>query len=113
MRIYVVQICENKFICLFNSSVVRFSNFLRCFSDLSLVVNLKEVVLHSFSALSEEVKSAASYALGSISIGNLQQYLPFILKEIEEQPRRQYLLLHSLKEVVITKNNSSVSWTIA
>lgn len=70
-----------------------------CCSDLSSVNNLKQVMLHSFTAVSEEVKSAASYALGSISIGNLQQYLPFILKEIEEQPKRQYLLLHSLKEV--------------
>lgn len=65
-----------------------------------MIENLKQVILQSFSAVSEEVKSAASYALGSISIGNLQLYLPFILKEIEEQPRRQYLLLHSLKEVI-------------
>ncbi|KAF2884604.1 hypothetical protein ILUMI_21568 [Ignelater luminosus] len=68
--------------------------------DLTSVSNLKEVILQSFSAISEEVKSAASYALGSVSIGNLQQYLPFILQEIEDQPKRQYLLLHSLKEVI-------------
>lgn len=68
--------------------------------DLTSIANLKTVILQSFSAVSEEVKSAASYALGSISIGNLEQYLPFILKESEEQPRRQYLLLHSLKEVI-------------
>ncbi|KAF5283424.1 hypothetical protein FQA39_LY04800 [Lamprigera yunnana] len=68
--------------------------------DLTSVGNLKEVILHSFSASSEEVKSAASYALGSISIGNLQKYLPFILQEIQDQPKRQYLLLHSLKEVI-------------
>lgn len=68
--------------------------------DLTSVGTLQEVILNSFSALSEEVKSAASYALGSVSIGNLQQYLPFILQEIEDQPKRQYLLLHSLKEVI-------------
>ena len=28
------------------------------------------------------------------------QYLPFILHKIETQSRRQYLLLHSLKEVI-------------
>lgn len=67
--------------------------------DLSSVGNLKQVVLASFSPPSEEVKSAASYALGSIAVGNLQQYLPFVLQEIEAQPKRQYLLLHSLKEV--------------
>ncbi|RZF37572.1 hypothetical protein LSTR_LSTR013993 [Laodelphax striatellus] len=66
--------------------------------DLSRVINLKQLILISFAIPSEEVKSAASYALGSIAIGNLQQYLPFILQEIETQPKRQYLLLHSLKE---------------
>nr|CAI5840813.1 unnamed protein product [Callosobruchus analis] len=68
--------------------------------DLTTIPNLKQVILNSFSAVSEEVKSAASYALGSICIGNLQQYLPFILKESQDQPKRQYLLLHSLKEVI-------------
>lgn len=70
------------------------------FSDLSSVEPLKQVVFNSFSHMSEEVKSAASYSLGSISIGNLPQYLPFILQNIESQPKKQYLLLHSLKEVI-------------
>lgn len=70
------------------------------FRDLSSVPNLKETILQSFSSNSEEIKSSASYSLGSISIGNLEQYLPFILREIDMQPKRQYLLLHSLKEVI-------------
>lgn len=74
--------------------------FINCFRDLSSVPNLKETILHSFSSNSEEIKSSASYSLGSISIGNLEQYLPFILREIDMQPKRQYLLLHSLKEVI-------------
>ncbi|NXJ09204.1 CAND1 protein, partial [Odontophorus gujanensis] len=61
---------------------------------------LKAVILEAFTSSSEEVKSAASYALGNISVGNLKEYLPFMLKEIESQPKRQYLLLHSLKEVI-------------
>ena len=36
---------------------------------------------------------------GNVSVGNLPKFLPFVLSEIEKQPRRQYLLLHSLKEV--------------
>ena len=36
---------------------------------------------------------------GNVSVGNLNKFLPFVLQEIEKQPRRQYLLLHSLKEV--------------
>ncbi|RZB66666.1 cullin-associated NEDD8-dissociated protein 1 [Asbolus verrucosus] len=68
--------------------------------DLTSFPNLDQIISEAFFAVSEEVKSAASYALGSIAIGNLQQYLPFILTEDEEEPRRQYLLLHSLKEVI-------------
>lgn len=68
--------------------------------DLTSMPNLKKAILNSFTVVSEEVKSAASYALGSIAIGNLEQYLPFLMKETEEQPRRQYLLLHALKEVI-------------
>ncbi|KAJ1110677.1 hypothetical protein NDU88_008025 [Pleurodeles waltl] len=62
--------------------------------------DLKSVILEAFSSSSEEVKSAASYTLGSVSIGSLKEYLPFILREIGSQPKRQYLLLHSLKEVI-------------
>lgn len=82
------------------------------FSDLTAAGNLESDIIESFSHISEEIKSAASYALGSIAIGNLRQYLPIILKEIENQPKRQYLLLHSLKEVnktthfsILTENN--------
>uniref|UniRef100_A0A3Q4GKX1 Uncharacterized protein n=1 Tax=Neolamprologus brichardi TaxID=32507 RepID=A0A3Q4GKX1_NEOBR len=56
------------------------------------------VILEAFSSTSEEVKTAASCALGSMAVGCLSDYLPFLLKEISAQPRRQYLLLHSLKE---------------
>lgn len=53
-----------------------------------------------------QVKSAASYALGSIAVGNLPEYLPFVLQEISSS-KRQYLLLHSLKEI-ISKSSSHV-----
>jgi len=36
---------------------------------------------------------------GNVAVGNLSKMLPFVLHEIEKQPKRQYLLLHSLKEV--------------
>uniref|UniRef100_A0A8C9SYV7 Cullin-associated and neddylation-dissociated 1 n=1 Tax=Scleropages formosus TaxID=113540 RepID=A0A8C9SYV7_SCLFO len=68
--------------------------------DLSGQPELKSVILDAFSSASEEVKSAASYALGSISVGSLPEYLPFVLQEISGQPKRQYLLLHSLKEII-------------
>lgn len=88
------QVCVNFIV---NNEKV---NYVVCYySDLSSITNLKQVILNSFSPPSEEVKSAASYTLGSVAVGNLTQYLPFVLQEIEAQPKRQYLLLHSLKEV--------------
>ncbi|CAH2312122.1 cullin-associated NEDD8-dissociated 1-like isoform X1 [Pelobates cultripes] len=61
---------------------------------------LKSVILEAFSSTSEEVKSAASYALGNASVGGPADFLPFLLHEIGGQLRRQYLLLHSLKEAL-------------
>ncbi|XP_075430782.1 cullin-associated NEDD8-dissociated protein 1-like isoform X3 [Ascaphus truei] len=61
---------------------------------------LKSVILEAFVSPSEEVKSAASYALGNASVGSPADFLPFLLQEIGAQPRRQYLLLHSLKEAL-------------
>lgn len=77
-------------------------------SNLSTIHSLPECIIECFSASSEEVKAAASHALGAIAVGNLPYYLPFVLAEIEAQPKRQYLLLHSLKELI-----SSLSQTPA
>lgn len=77
--------------------------------DLSPISDLKEILLASFSPPSEEVKSAASYALGSVAIGNLTYFLPFILKEIQNTPKRQYLLLHSLKEIISSQSTNPTS----
>lgn len=68
--------------------------------DLSTIEALPRTILDCFSETSEEVKGAASHSLGAVAVGSLTNYLPFILNEIESQPKRQYLLLHSLKEVI-------------
>lgn len=68
--------------------------------DLSSHNHIENIVIESFLSPFEEIKSAASYALGNIAVGNLSKYLPFILNQIDNQQRKQYLLLHSLKEVI-------------
>ncbi|XP_058986020.1 cullin-associated NEDD8-dissociated protein 1 isoform X3 [Musca domestica] len=68
--------------------------------SLDSIPDLPQTIIECFSAGSEDVKGAASHALGAISVGSLETFLPLILNEIEAQPRRQYLLLHSLKEVI-------------
>ncbi|XP_037535620.1 cullin-associated NEDD8-dissociated protein 2 [Nematolebias whitei] len=67
------------------------------------------VILEAFSSTSEEIKTAASCALGGVAVGSLNEYLPFVLKEVLAQPRRQYLLLHSLKDVISSSPASSLS----
>ncbi|XP_054906325.1 cullin-associated NEDD8-dissociated protein 2 [Poeciliopsis prolifica] len=67
------------------------------------------VILEAFSSANEEIKTAASCALGGMAVGSLNEFLPFMLKEISAQPRRQYLLLHSLKEVISACPASSLS----
>nr|GMD40784.1 cullin-associated NEDD8-dissociated protein 1 [Ipomoea batatas] len=72
--------------------------------DLSLHSHIENIVIESFQSPFEEIKSAASYALGNIAVGNLPKYLPFILDKIDNQQKKQYLLLHSLKEVIVRQS---------
>ena len=53
--------------------------------DLNNHVQIENIVIESFQSPFEEIKSAASYALGNIAVGNLSKYLPFILDQIENQ----------------------------
>ena len=72
--------------------------------DLSSINKLNDLLIGALGSVSEEVKSSASFALGSISVGNLQVFLPFLLSEIEKRDKKQYLLLHSLKEIIICQS---------
>jgi len=75
--------------------------------DTSQIPQLGNIIVSAFDSPSEDVKSAASFALGSVSVGNLQHYLPFVLREIESKSKRQYLLLHSLKEIISCQSINS------
>ncbi|XP_004613286.2 cullin-associated NEDD8-dissociated protein 2 [Sorex araneus] len=61
---------------------------------------LKEVLLEALGSPSEDVRAAASYALGRVGAGNLPDFLPFLLGQIEAEPRRLYLLLQALREAL-------------
>ncbi|CAO3650666.1 unnamed protein product [Mucor hiemalis] len=68
--------------------------------DLSDFSQIDEQVIALFSSQSEEVKFAAAFALGNIGVGNINKYLPTIISQIKEQPKKRYLLLHALKEII-------------
>jgi cullin-associated NEDD8-dissociated protein 1 len=61
---------------------------------------IEAVIFSSFQAKSDNLKSAASYALGNITVGNLAKYLPELLELIKTKSNEKYLLLTSLKEVI-------------
>ncbi|XP_055985466.1 cullin-associated NEDD8-dissociated protein 2 [Sorex fumeus] len=61
---------------------------------------LKEVLLEALGSPSEDVRAAASYALGRVGARNLPDFLPFLLGQIEAEPRRLYLLLQALREAL-------------
>ena len=63
---------------------------------------LQQILIKSFDHSSEDVKSAAAYALGSISAGNVEQFVPYLLSQIQANPQHGYLLLQSLKEVIVS-----------
>lgn len=68
--------------------------------NFSVYFRPEHLIMESFNSHSEDVKAAASYALGSLAVGNLEKFLPFLLQEITQNPKRQYQLLHALKEVI-------------
>lgn len=68
--------------------------------DMSPQRDLFSNVIDHFASDQEEMRSAAAFAAGNIAIGNLQQYLPAIIKMVESDPKKRLLALHASKEVV-------------
>lgn len=67
---------------------------------------LREAIDHAFSASNEEVKSAASATLGSVAVGNLEHFLPYVITELTNVQRRQYLLMNALKEIIACSSST-------
>lgn len=74
--------------------------------DLSGNKDLKKAVLACFDNSNEDVKSAASVALGGIAVGNMEKFLPELLAEVDAQPKRQYLLLGAMREVIVSQSRT-------
>ena len=55
--------------------------------------NIFPAVVGAFEAekSGEEIKSAASFCLGGVIVGNLDVFLPIIVREIHENPRRRFI----------------------
>ncbi|KAF9261953.1 TIP120-domain-containing protein [Marasmius fiardii PR-910] len=70
------------------------------FIDMTPQQDIFTNAIEHFSAEQEEVRSAAAFAAGNIAIGNLQHFLPAIVKLVRSDAKKRLLALHALKEVV-------------
>lgn len=59
-----------------------------------------QLFIRYFSVKSEQVPLAAAVALGRAGAGNVSKYLPVILSTMGQPSSPQYLLLHSIKEIL-------------
>ena len=71
-------------------------------NDLSGVPNLIDVVSKLFKVQSEDVRTAASIALGNISIGNPDFFLQRVFALVDKSdPQEKYLFLNTIREIII------------
>ncbi|PWN28611.1 TIP120-domain-containing protein [Jaminaea rosea] len=71
------------------------------FEDFSKHEKLSEQVLAAFASESDEVRSAAAFALGNMGVGNLDAFLPVIRQHVESDDTKHRLLaLNALKELI-------------
>jgi cullin-associated NEDD8-dissociated protein 1 len=59
-----------------------------------------QLFMQHFSAASDKIPIAAAVALGRAGAGNIPSYLPAILQAMGQPTGNQYLLLHSIREIV-------------
>lgn len=79
--------------------------------DLSTFPELLPAILGGLDTWDEDMRSAASFALGSIASGNLSAFLPHILKLVDGASSHEHLLLHALKEMIGSGGTSLSAFT--
>ena len=72
-------------------------------TDLSKKKNVIGLIDSLFTAEDSDVKAAASHSLGHISIGNLEFFLPMIIKSIQSDEKNKFLRLMAIREIIETK----------
>ncbi|CAG8621887.1 9155_t:CDS:2, partial [Scutellospora calospora] len=88
-----------------NQTVIDFSRKIATQNQSDSIKYLCLLTLGEIGPQSEDIKSAAAFALGNVSAGNVSKYLPIVISEINSDQRKRYLLLHSLKEIISRYSN--------
>jgi hypothetical protein len=69
--------------------------------DFSSDKKVLDVIVGLFDSKDEDVKYSAAVALGGISLGKVEHYLPIVIETIINKKEHQYLLLNTLKEIIV------------
>jgi cullin-associated NEDD8-dissociated protein 1 len=75
----------------------------------AVAVDLKALILTCFDSHAEETKTAAAFALGHLAVGNMANFLPALLQSLPGS-KHQYLLLASLKEIILVHADTGLSF---
>ncbi len=67
-------------------------------ANLKDFLQMQQTLTTALAGSSEDIKGAASLALGGVAIGDLDTHLPFIIKQIMEQVCSQQHALLALHE---------------
>ncbi|KAG8930309.1 hypothetical protein FRC03_000633 [Tulasnella sp. 419] len=76
--------------------------------DMSTQSEVFNNALALFTAEAEPVRAAAAFAVGNIAIGNIHQFLPIIVKQVQTSNEMRLLSLHALKEVVTHSSHAQL-----
>ena len=68
-----------------------------------------QLFIKYFSVKSEQVPLAAAVALGRAGAGSVGKYLPVIMSTMGQPSSSQYLLLHSIKEILQHEMHNKVA----
>ncbi|KAL6300990.1 TIP120-domain-containing protein [Sparassis latifolia] len=78
------------------------------FIDMSPQHEIFNFAIERFTAEQEEIRTAAAFAAGNMSVGSLHHFLPVIVKIVEHDAEKRLLALHALKEVVTHCSHSQL-----
>ena len=74
--------------------------------DLSEFSGLYKSVLQSLESGSQDTQRAGSFCLGSIAVGSLDKIMPEFLADISKNPKIAYLMVQSLREVIVRQSET-------
>ena len=80
-------------------------------------LDLEDKIMACFSSTNNNTQTAAAFALGNLSVGNMAKYLPLLLRKVEGDNssstvgnggvRYEYLLLVALREIILAHSINS------